>query len=681
MLFVLRREVRAFLQSPQTYAIGAAYLILSGVFFVNILISSEIPDLEQYYSNIANTLLVLVPVVAMRSFAEERRTGALDVTLSWPGSRTGLVLGKFVANTLYLWLLSSIVWQYFRLVGDVADIGGGRTAGGFVGLLLMAMAFSALALMVSARASSPAAAAFLGFGLLLFLWILEYAPGWIGDWLRALGPTEHFAPFPTGIVYWEDVAYFVVVTLVGLGLAVSALDRDRPGRAVRSLMTRGAALAAVIVVGGATVALAGDVEGFVDLTSGKVNTTTQTTRDTIERLEGRDIRLTGFAEPISKETEELQALTKQYRAAGADISLEIIDPDVQPGRAREAGLSGYGQVIVKLGDRQELLRAPTQLALTSTLLRLSRPARPIVCMTAGHGERDIGDRTEVGLTSLAGALRELGFSVQRLALAAAGAPEKLQTCAVVVVAGPRVAFLPAELELLAAYTDDEGRLLILADPAAKEPIGQLNELLDPWGVRLGTSVVRDASALANDPSSIVSLDYPAGGNPVVNRLIQDEIPVVLTNVVPIAGSPQAEEAGAYSVLVQSSPKSWISGPDGGVEEEGPFALAAMSDWQRIEGSTGENAEVVRTRIGVVGGVDVFTNRILDIFGNRQFATGLVQWVALEDDVIAAGRPLGGFTKVVLTTSQKDRLIRQGIVFPTLALLIPLPFAALRLRRG
>src|SRR5581483_4237161 len=189
---VLRRELRALLWSPQTYAIAAAFLVISGIFFINILISSEIPDLEQYYSNIANTLLVLVPVVAMRSFAEERRTGSLEITLAWPTSRAALVFGKFAANTLYLWILSSVVWLYYRLVGGVGQIQTGRTAGGFIGLLLIAMAFSAQALMVSAWASSPAAAAFLGFGLLLFLWILNYAPGWIGDWLRSLGPTDHF---------------------------------------------------------------------------------------------------------------------------------------------------------------------------------------------------------------------------------------------------------------------------------------------------------------------------------------------------------------------------------------------------------------------------------------------------------------------------------------------------------
>ena len=60
---ILRRELRALALLPQTYAIAAAYVVISGVFFVNLLVSSQVPDLKQYYSNVASTLIVLVPIV------------------------------------------------------------------------------------------------------------------------------------------------------------------------------------------------------------------------------------------------------------------------------------------------------------------------------------------------------------------------------------------------------------------------------------------------------------------------------------------------------------------------------------------------------------------------------------------------------------------------------------------
>jgi len=679
-LHVLRRELRALVTSPQTYAIAAAYLVLSGIFFLNILITSQIPDLEHYYSNVANTLLVLVPVVAMRSFAEERRTGALDITLAWRLSRTSLVLGKFAANTLYLWALSSVVWLYYHLVGRLAHIQLGRTAGGYIGLLLMAAAFSALALMISARAASPAAAAFLGFGLLLFLRVLDYAPGWIGDRLASLGPTQHSAGFARGVVYWNDVAYFVITTLIGLGLAVAALERDRPGRKLGSLVRRGAAVGGVLVLCGGTVALAGNFEGSVDLTPEHSQSTTGLTRDVIARVtkQGQPVHLTGFAAPISNDAADLTALVKQYRAAGLPISLEVIDPDLQPGKARAAHIDSQGEAVVEMGGRQERLTQVTQGALTSALLRLSRSTRPVVCFTAGHGERDPADGSIVGASALAGVLKSLAFDVEPVGLAAPGAAAELGHCAVVVVAGARVPFLPLEVQLLTAHAEHNGRLLVLADGTADPPRQQLNTVLAPWGLTIESGVVTDASALANDPTSVVSLDYASGSSPPVRRLNEEGIPVVLTNALPVQGSQDARDRSAFVELVRSSKQSWSG--EGAARRQGPFTLAALSDWSHLEG-TDHNPSIARTRIAAVGTAEGITNGLFDMFGNREFGTALVQWVAHEDDVLAGGRPPTGFSKVVLTSAQKDRLVRQGIVFPALAVLLPLPWAAWRLRRG
>src|SRR5581483_8438277 len=587
-------------------------------------------------------------VVAMRSFAEERRTGALDITLAWRLSRLGLVVGKFAANTLYLWVLSSVVWLYYRLVGRLAHIQMGRTAGGYIGLLLMATAFSALALMISARAASPAAAAFLGFGLLLFLRVLDYAPGWIGDRLASLGPTQHSAGFARGVVYWSDVAYFVFATLVGLGLAVAALERDRPGRRLGSLLRRGAAVGGVLVLCGGTVALAGDFEGSVDLTPEHSQSVTALTRDVIARVKrlGQPVHLTGFAAAISNDAADLGDLVKQYRSAGLPIALDVIDPDLQPGRARAAHIDSQGEAVVELGGRQERLTQVTQGALTSALLRLSRPTRPVVCFTAGHGERDPADGSIVGASALAGALKSLAFDIQPIGLAAPGAAAALGRCAVVVVAGAKVPFQPVELELLSAQAAHDGRLLVLADGTAEETRRQLDTVLAPWGLSIEAGVVTDASALAGDPTSVVSLDFASGSSPPVRRLNEEGIPVVMTTALPVQGSQDARAHNAFVELVRSSRRSWSG--EGAARRPGPFALAALADWSHL-GGTDHDPQIARTRIAVV--------------------------VTAEDDVLAAGRPPTGFSKVVLTAAQKQRLVRQGIVFPALAVLLPLPWAA------
>jgi ABC-2 type transport system permease protein len=693
-LFVLRRELRAMLRLPQTYAIAAAYLVISGIFFVNILISTEVADLASYYSNIANTLLVLVPVVAMRSFAEERRSGALDISLTWPTSRTGLVLGKFAANTVFVWSLASVVWLYFSLVGGVASIQGSRTAGGWIGLLLMAMAFSALALMVSARTASTTAAAFLGFGLLLFLWILEYAPGWIGDGLRSLGPAAHFEAFPRGVLYGDDVAYFLAVTALGLGLAVSALNRARPGRTSRSLVQRGAILGLVLGLGAGGTALATDVDAKVDLTADGRNTLTDATRKVLGEVRA-PIRLTGFAQPFSSEEAQFRALVKQYQAAGADISADQVDPDVQPARARAAGASLYGEILVEIGDRREMIDGPSEGALTSALHRLGGTTARRACFTVGHGERSVGDESRQGLSSVSAQLRSrLFYEVKSVSLAVSGAREELAGCTLVLVAGPQVPFLPEELALLEEYShtglrrltpplsgghppSPGGRLVVLAD-GVNGPRDQLNALL-----AYGTGLVADLSSLADDPGAVVSSSYPSS-SPATLRLREHDLPVVFVNSAPVTETPDADEDGHVSPLVLSSSKSWRAATPGGPRtggDEGPFTLAALVDHSRVSEGGSAPLTINRTRVGVVGSIEVAANRGLELLGNGDFMLALVQWVARDDDLVAAVRPSTGLYKLVLTEGQRDRLIRQGIVFPSLVMLLPLPLALLRLKRG
>src|SRR5581483_6104674 len=380
-----------------------------------------------------------------------------------PLSRTGIVLGKFAANTLYTWALISVVWLYTRILAGLASIEVSRATGGYIGMLLLALAFGALALMVSARSPSPTGAAFGGFALLLVLWILEFAPGWIGSALRSVGPSVRFDSLPRGVLFLQDVTYFLMVTAVGLTLAVQALARNRPGRTLPSLLRRGAVLAVAAVLVTGTPALAKQADGEIDLTASHRNTISQATRDVLRRVHS-PIRLTAFVQSISPEAVEVRDVVKRYRNAGAaDISAETIDPDLQPGRAREAGITEYNKYIIEIDGRREIIDNLNEIPLTTAISKLARAKAPRACFTIGHGERELTDIVADGLSTLAEHLRRAAYDVRPLALAGIGGQEELGACEVVVVAGARVPFLPGELGMLSGYLRNDGRLVVLAD--------------------------------------------------------------------------------------------------------------------------------------------------------------------------------------------------------------------------
>lgn len=676
LLAVLRKELRGLVSLPHTYAIGAAFLALSGIFFLTFLIQSNLPDLEQYYSNIATTLLVLAPIIAMRSFAEERRAGALDITLSWPIPRTALVVGKYLTNTLYTWVLLSVALLYLRLLLGLGEVEVGKAMAGYIGVLLLAAALSALALAVSARASSPTGAAFLGFGLLLGLWTLQFAPRWLGGRAgRAIGgisPASHLEAGARGVLDGGDVAYFLTCVVIGLGLAAHALEKQRPGVAHRLRGRRGALLGAVGAAGVALLVAGTSIEAQADLTPTKRFTITRQTKAIAARVDS-PVTITGFVDPDGPLAVQMRSLIRQYKAAHIPVTLELVDPDAQPGRTRAHGVSRYGQMLVEIDGRSELVPDVEEVSLTSAILRLTRGTPATACFTIGHGEPDINDSRSDGYEGFAAYLRQLGYATELLALGAPGGAARLERCTVV-IAGPRIPLLPAELTMLADHIRNRGRLLIMADPddAAR---AQLNELLRPYGLAIGSGAVRDRSSLADDPASVVAFSYPSE-SPPIRDLKRDGIPVLFINPHPIEKATAAEDIDSVTPLVASSSQSSIPGNPTG----GPFILAALYDASSVSDQPG-GAELITSRLGVVGSSGIASNRLIDNFGNRDFVTGIVQWLGRENDVISAGRTYGGVHKVVLTRARRDTLVRSGIVFPSLAFLVPLPVALMRLRRG
>ena len=324
----LRNELRALLISPVTWAMVTGYIVFSGIFFVVLLFGRGIADLESYYSNIETTLVVLAPIVAMRSFAEERRTGALDITLSWPTSRWWLVTTKFVANTLLTWLIVSIVWLYVWLLNRAVDVELGKNTAGYIGLLMILLMFNAISLAISARSRSPATAAFVGFGVLIALWVLDFVPGWLGGRFEGvvayLAPTNHIANSGRGLLDLGDGLYFVAGMGLGLCLAVLWLREPRPRSFDGVIRGRYAGILLGLLVtagvgGGSIVA-----KGQVDLTPEKRFTLTDHSRFVLNAVDS-PTTIYGFVEP---------GLCPADRDALPDPALPVGQRQHQPGVRR-----------------------------------------------------------------------------------------------------------------------------------------------------------------------------------------------------------------------------------------------------------------------------------------------------------------------------------------------------------
>ncbi len=175
-------------------------------------------------------LLMLAGMLAMRLFAEPRRTGHLQLMLAAPVSMSELVLGKFLGAAVFVGA-AVISWSVMPLVLEAgANLDLGLVAAGVTGLMSLALVMTAMAVFVSALTAQPAVAAAGAFALGMALMAVSagVAPGGHGgSLLHYLGLLPHYQNMIQGAVSSSDYAYFVLLIVGFLALAVRRLDALR----------------------------------------------------------------------------------------------------------------------------------------------------------------------------------------------------------------------------------------------------------------------------------------------------------------------------------------------------------------------------------------------------------------------------------------------------------------------
>lgn len=184
----------------------------------------------QMYGSASIILLMVVPLLTMRLVSEERRSGTLSLLLSAPVSMTEIVLGKFCGLFGFLLIMLGMItlMPLSLYAGTHLDIG--QLASGFLGLALLLGAFAAAGLFISSLTRQPVVAAISTFGLLLLLWIINWAAG-SGEKASAIfayaSLLQHYSALIKGEFDSSDVIYYLLFIAGFLGLSIRRLDAYR----------------------------------------------------------------------------------------------------------------------------------------------------------------------------------------------------------------------------------------------------------------------------------------------------------------------------------------------------------------------------------------------------------------------------------------------------------------------
>lgn len=231
---IFRRELRSFFTNPIGYVVLAVMFCMSGYFFFNYNLSINSADMTNVFVQLFTIVVLVLPFLTMRLFSEERRQKSDQALFTAPVSLTSIVMGKFLA-TLLLFLIGLSITLVFGVVLAIGKAVPDWTMiiGNFLGLALVGGFIISIGVFVSALTESQVIAAVGTLVLSLLLLLVDLVNvlfshfKWLATATEFLSITSRYADFALGLIYYDNIFFFLSLQALFLFLTVRVLDKRR----------------------------------------------------------------------------------------------------------------------------------------------------------------------------------------------------------------------------------------------------------------------------------------------------------------------------------------------------------------------------------------------------------------------------------------------------------------------
>jgi len=246
---VAGKELRSYFASPTAWVMMGFFAFIFGYFFVTYLqffvqqsmqaqFGGAAPNMNvnmqlvrPLLGNASVLVLFLLPMVTMRTYSEEKRSGTIELLLTSPLTDFEIIMGKFLgAVGLYAALLA-VTLLYVSILFVYGDPEWPPLVSGYLGLLLLGSCFISLGLFISSTTKNQMVAGAATFVLALLLWIIDWmadgAGATTGALLRYLSITQHFDDFGKGVIDTTHLIYYLSFISFGLFLTLKSVDSER----------------------------------------------------------------------------------------------------------------------------------------------------------------------------------------------------------------------------------------------------------------------------------------------------------------------------------------------------------------------------------------------------------------------------------------------------------------------
>jgi len=363
-----------------------------------------------------------------------------------------------------------------------------------------------------------------------------------------------------------------------------------------------------------------------DWSRGARNTLSETSQQMLERLDA-PLRVTSFAPENPLLRQGISEIIQRYQRYKPDIELVFVNPEQHPERVRELGITLSGELLLEYEGRSETLRQINEQALSNTIQRLMQQKTHWIVPIIGHGERNLLGRANFDLGDFSKELTSKGFQLQPLDIITAS--KIPSNTGLLVIASPRVNYLPSEVIQIADFVAQGGNLLWLVDPGGLHGLEPLAKTL---GIKFLPGTIVDANASSmniQDPAVALVPKYPP--HPATQGF-------KLLTVYPHAVAIDANDTQWKATpLLTTLPQSWnetgaikgeISRNQALGEQAGPLHIGVALVRDIADKTTNR-----QQRILVIGDGDFLSNAYLGNGGNLNLGLNLIRWLTREEQLL------------------------------------------------
>ena len=512
MCAIYKKELRAYLTSMTGYIFMAVLLAVTSLYYVANCLVGGYPVFGAILSSVYFVLLIIVPVLTMRSMAEEKRQKTDQLLMTAPVSLWKIVLGKYLAMVTVFLIPMAILCLYPLILLRFGSVSLPMAYTAILGYTLFGAACLAIGLFLSAVTESQVIAAVLTFGVLFFLNMASGianvigASGLLASILNALCIYQPFINFVQGMFDLTGILYYMTVIVLALFLTVQLLQKKHG--TYRASMVVFACVAAVLV--NLTAGKLPSQYLKYDVSDQKLFTTGDQTAEIVKGLD-EDITLYLIAQQGSEDA-TLQELLDRYAGLSSHIKVETKDPVLYPNfvsqytseNLSENSVLVVGQNRSKAVDYYDIYQYSMDYStyssslssfdgegqITSAIAYVTAEDMPVVYTLTGHDEAELS-------TTVTSSIEKENIELKSLSLLTEEAvPEDAKA---VIIYGSISDISEDEKNKLEAYMEQGGQIVMLLGYTDKDT-PNLDSLLGDYGIALADGLVLEGDSQHHLPN-------------------------------------------------------------------------------------------------------------------------------------------------------------------------------------